>query len=219
MKLCCPACGFPAEIETFASDKAARKFAVLMGRVPPPLSDLVLRYCSLFAPAKHAMTFTKGERVLGELVPMIEAGRITRAKREWLLNLAQWEAGLQAMCDKRAQLTLPLKSHGYLLEVLAGAADKIEAKAEAGEIERQRSGEARKQTASAEDGSAAAWDQERQTERDRVAAVRALAAEGASLVRLKIAPTAEGVRKALLKQGHSLASIEFAFSKLAEPLP
>jgi len=219
MKLCCPACGFMAAIETFGADKAARRFAALMGRVPPPLSDLVLRYCGLFAPAKHAMTFTKGERVLGELVPMIEAGRVTRAKREWTVNLAQWEAGLQAMCDKRAQLTLPLKSHGYLLEVLAGSADKLEAKAEAGDIERQRTGEARKETDQDESSGAAAWDAERRAEVAKMAAVRALAAERASLAKLKMTPTAALVRDALLKQGHVPAAIDFAFSKLVEPLP
>jgi hypothetical protein len=43
------------------------------------------------------------------------------------------------MISKRDKLTLPLKSHGYLLEIIAGYGNKAEAKAEA-QTEARRGG-------------------------------------------------------------------------------
>ena len=141
MNLCCPGCGLKGPLESFAADKDARHVAALMGKVPPALAELVLRYLGLFAPPKNAVTWGKARRLLEELVPMIAAGRIKRAKREWTVSLAQWEEGLQLVVERRGQLTLPLKGHGYLLEVLAGAANGVEARAEAQGIERVAQGE------------------------------------------------------------------------------
>lgn len=216
MNLCCPTCGFKASIEVFAGDKAARHVAALMGRVPPPLSDLLLRYLGLFAPAKHAMTFSRMQTLLQELVPMIEAGRITRAKREWPVNLAQWEHGMQQMVEKRAQLTLPLKSHGYLLTILAGDADKLEAQAENEDIKRDRSGESRKTDAATSE--AGQWDADRAAQRAQLSAVQALSMEVGSCKRLGVPMTRAALEVQLLKGGHTPKAIEFAFSKLAEPI-
>lgn len=210
MNLSCPTCGFRAAIEVFAGDIAAKRFALLMGRLPPPLAPAVMRYLALFAPAKHAMTFAKGERVLGELLPMIEAGRITRAKREWIVNLEQWEAGLVAMNDKRAALTLPLKSHGYLLEVLAGAADKIEAVAEAADIASDRTGETRKDVGS----EAAVWDQNRDDRAREMRAMTALSLELASLKKFQIVATREQLATKLLEGGHTRAAVDAAIARL-----
>lgn len=141
MQLCCPGCGLLGSLESFIADKDARHVASLMGRVPPVLSSALLAYIGLFAPAKRVVPFAKTRRLLDELVPMIEAGRITRSRREWPVSLAQWEDGFRHMAERRAQLTLPLKTHGYLLEVLAGAANQVEAKAEGQGIERISQGE------------------------------------------------------------------------------
>lgn len=213
MHLCCPACGFKSPIETFAADRDARHFAALMGRVPPPLADLTLRYISLFAPAKHAMTFSKGRAVLEPLVAMIEAGRITRARREWPVSLAQWEAGLQHMVESRSKLTLPLKSHGYLLEVLAGDTNKIEAQAEAQDIARDRTGESRKAADADTQSEAGQWDESRRQQALRIAAVQALASEIAGLKRLSLPVTNERLIAALIDQGIARTHIDFALSK------
>lgn len=219
MNLCCPTCGFKASIEVFAGDKAARHVMVLMGRVPPPLSELVLRYLGLFAPAKHAITIPRMKRLLEELVPMIEAGRINRARREWPVSLAQFEDGLQAMCDKRASLPLPLKSHGYLLEVLAGAVDKIEAQAEAKSIEHDRSGESRKAAEAVQGSEAAQWDEGRRLQAERLNACSALISEISGLKRLRLAVTDAALTAALTTQGYSKPAISFALSKRPAELP
>lgn len=137
MNITCPGCGFCAALNIFTSDVDARHFAQLMGKVPPEISDQVLMYIGLFAPAKHKMTFARGRRVLAELVPLIEARQIERNRRSWPAPVSAWRDALAYMIDSRAKLTLPLKSHGYLLEVLVGMADQVEAQAEA-KIERDR---------------------------------------------------------------------------------
>ena len=214
MHLCCPACGFKSPIEVFAQDKDARHLAALMGRVPPPLADLALRYVALFAPAKHAMTFSRGRAVLGPLVEMIEAGRIERAKRGWPISLAQFEAGLQHMVERRAQLTLPLKTHGYLLEVLAGLADRIEAKAEAETIERQRRGGA-PQT----DEDAPAATDALTLQKARAEAVQKLAGEIAACKRLVTPLSRAYLRTVLLREGVLPEHADFALGRHSELQP
>lgn len=212
MHLCCPACGFKSPIEVFAADKDARVFAALMGRVPPPLADGVLRYLSLFAPARHAMTFGRGRTLLEPLVQMIEAGRITRARREWIVSLAGFEAGLRQMIESRAKLTLPLKSHGYLLEVLAGAVNQAEGKAEAAQIEQLRHTPPEQRGESASEASQ--WDADRARNQARRAAVVELQQQVASCKRLKTPISHPALEQQLQHLGHSAEVIAFAFSKV-----
>ena len=134
----CPACGFHAPLLSFTAEQAAMDFARLMGRVPPQIAHLVEQYLQMFATPKHRPTFAKAVRVLVPLVEMIEGGSIRRSKRDWPLTLVQFSEGLAAVVAKRTELVLPLRSHGYLLAVLAGAANQVEAKAEANAIEQQR---------------------------------------------------------------------------------
>lgn len=207
MNLVCPACGLKSPIEVFAADKDARLFAQLMGRVPTAISELVLRYLGLFAPAKHAMTFGRGRAVLEELVLMIEAGRVSRARREWPVSLAQFEQGLQTMVDKRASLTLPLKTHGYLLEVLAGAIDRQEAKAEARGIEQLRT--SRDQPLAPPPAPELSTEQ-----RARSVAMAAITSELAGLKRLQMKPDAARLRENAIKAGATAAATDFVLTKL-----
>jgi biotin operon repressor len=70
--------------------------------------------------------------ILEELRAPIAAAQIERHGRTWPAPLEYWKAALEQMVQLRdqAKLQLPLKSHGYLLEVIAGMSDKAEAKAE-----------------------------------------------------------------------------------------
>jgi hypothetical protein len=127
MRLTCPACGYIGGVEGFASDVDARHFAAAMGRIPPSLADGVLRYLGLFAPAKHALTWSRARRLIEPLAEMIGTSRIYVHKREWTVTAEHWQEALGYMCERRAKLTLPLKNHNYMLDVLAGLADKAEA--------------------------------------------------------------------------------------------
>jgi hypothetical protein len=56
------------------------------------------------------------------------AAQIERNGRTWPAPLEYWKAALEHMVQLRdqAKLQLPLKSHGYLLEVIVGMGDKAE---------------------------------------------------------------------------------------------
>ncbi|WP_175992333.1 hypothetical protein [Burkholderia vietnamiensis] len=101
----------------------------------------LLRYVGLFAPAKSQMSHTRLAALVNELRPMIRSAQIERNGRTWVCPLEYWRQGFEHMLAQRDQgrLNLPLKSHGYLLEVLAGIADKAEGRTET-HIERQRQG-------------------------------------------------------------------------------
>jgi hypothetical protein len=71
---------------------------------------------------------------------MMETGRIERNGRTWAAPLDYWQTALDAILAN-ATLRRPLKSHGYLLEVLAGQTDRAEAKAET-QVEQRRQGAA-----------------------------------------------------------------------------
>jgi len=94
------------------------------------LAKLLVQYVVLFRPATRQLSLDRLAALLGELLPLIEAGRIERGGRIWAAPLDAWKAALEDMIAKRDKLTLPLKSHGYLLEVIAGQAGKAEAAAE-----------------------------------------------------------------------------------------
>jgi hypothetical protein len=86
----------------------------------------------LFRPAKRALAWPRAKRLLQELVELIQAGKISRNGREWPAPPSAWRHGIEYVLQRRDQgrLKTPLDSHGYLLEVLAGEADKAEAKDE-----------------------------------------------------------------------------------------
>lgn len=207
MQLCCPACGLRGPLESFAADKDARHVAGLMGRVPPALSAAVLGYLGLFAPAKNAVTFAKARRLLEELVPMIEAGCITRARREWAVSIAQWEDGFRHMAERRAQLTLPLKTHGYLLEVLAGAANQMEGKAESEGIRRIGQGDR---------GQLQAAVTRVDDALERTRCLLELKQLLASNKRLRITASSDALRKHLAGMGFGAAAIDHALKSLEQ---
>lgn len=130
MKLVCPSCGFFAAPDAFLNEADVQRALLLAMKVPAPLAASLQQYLRLFRPAQRALTARRVETLLGELLPMIEAARIERRGRVWPAPVDSWRAALDEIVGKRDRLTLPLKSHGYLLEILVGAADKAEGSAE-----------------------------------------------------------------------------------------
>lgn len=58
------------------------------------------------------------------------AAQIERAGRAYPAPQAYWQQAIEVMISGRDKLTLPLKSHGYLLSIIVGFAEKNDAKAE-----------------------------------------------------------------------------------------
>ncbi len=141
MKLVCPTCSATSSAESYAGDADARATLVLAAELPGEIGAVAIRYLGLFRPGKNALRWDRARRLLEELAPMIKAGSVTRDGREWPAPPAAWRAAMQQMLDKRgAGLELPLKSHGYLLEILKGTANRAEAAQERATEEARRDG-------------------------------------------------------------------------------
>ena len=140
----CPNCRAVMSLDILLAEDAPRDALNAILDVHPAGDSFIkplLRYVGLFAPAKSQMSHSRIATLVNELAPMIREARIERNGRTYSCPMDYWRQGFDHMLAQRDQgrLTLPLKSHGYLFEVLAGIADKAEARAET-HTERQRQG-------------------------------------------------------------------------------
>lgn len=135
MKLTCPACGAVMSLDVLLANDGAREAVMAALALPAPLGKLLVQYIALFRPAQRQLSFDRVQSLLSELAPLIESARIERAGRTWAAPLEYWRGAIEEMLAKRDKLTLPLKSHGYLLEIIAGYANKAEG---AGEAKREQ---------------------------------------------------------------------------------
>jgi hypothetical protein len=138
MQLTCPCCFARFAIEAALTDDAARQAVAAALKMPAPLGDLTLRYLALFRPSKRALSWDRAARLLNELLEPIQAGRVERHGRTWAAPLDAWRDALEQMLARRDKLTLPLASHGYLFEIVAGGASKIEARNESAAEQKKR---------------------------------------------------------------------------------
>lgn len=136
MKTRCPACGAVASLDVLIEHDAARDAVRQAFALSDPLGKALVRYLGLFRPPARELTFTRVAGLLSELLPDIDRGRITRSGREWPAPRAAWIGAIEVVVAA-PNLKRPLKSHGYLYEVIAGQANGAEAKAEA-EAEQKR---------------------------------------------------------------------------------
>ena len=117
----CPNCGAQNSLDTLivcdeATDALAKAFA-LSG----DLGRSLLRYFGLFRPAKSSLSFARVAKLLDELLPSVHAQRIERNQQVFDAPVEAWVWAISEMIKVRdaGQLKLPLKSHGYLFEVIA----------------------------------------------------------------------------------------------------
>ncbi len=136
MNFTCPACNavFPAEAALV--DNQAREAVRAALLLPSALADRTLRYLGLFRPARRALSWERAARLLTELTEAVNAGRVERNGRAWVAPMPLWQQALDDLLAKRDKLQLPLKSHGYLFEMVAGLAAKSEGASEQRDIER-----------------------------------------------------------------------------------
>lgn len=138
MRLTCPACGSTASLDALIGHEAARSILV-RALEQTPVGKRLVRYIALFRPAQRQLSWDRAASLLGELLDMFKAGKVERHGRLWAAPEAAWLAALDEILARRdeGKLTLPLKSHGYLLEIITGQANKAEARAEQADHERR----------------------------------------------------------------------------------
>lgn len=130
MKTACPACGAVFSLDALLGNEGAREAVMAAMQFPAPVGWLLIRYLALFRPGERQLSMDRVASLLNELLPMIQAAQIERNGRIWSAPQDYWKLALEDMISKRDKLTLPLKSHGYLLEIIAGYSNKAEAKEE-----------------------------------------------------------------------------------------
>lgn len=140
MKIVCPVCQAEFPLEAAMNDVAARQ-AVVKAFELTELGSLLIRYVTLFKPAKQALSMARLAKLLEELVPMVKAGQITRNGTLYPAPQAYWQQAIESMLMQRDKLTLPLKSHGYLLEIISGYANKASGQAERANEQGRKYGE------------------------------------------------------------------------------
>lgn len=139
MKLTCPACNALFTLDAALQGDAAREAVLTALALPAPLAKLLVRYLTCFAPAKRQLSWERVATLLGELAGPIAEAKIERNGRTWSAPMGYWQMGLETVLQARdgGKLTLPLKSHGYLFEVIAGLSGKAEALAESADHQRR----------------------------------------------------------------------------------
>jgi hypothetical protein len=144
MLLKCPACNAGFSLEAAIGVDAGRS-ALLAALQMPALGGLLAHYLGMFRAAGRSLSFDRVEKLLGELKPMLDAQNVTRNGTARRCPHDLWQQALERMVEHRdaGKLQLPLKTHGYLLEIAYGLADAAGAKAEKVQEAAVRTGAAR----------------------------------------------------------------------------
>ena len=122
MKTRCPCCGAENSLDALIGNDDARDAVLAVIAIGGELPKLAVQYIGLFRPAKTALTWARTAKLLNDILPDIRRGAITRERVEYPAPAEAWLYGFRELLARRnsGSLKLPLKSHGYLYEVIAG---------------------------------------------------------------------------------------------------
>lgn len=136
----CPECGGWINILGAVEDIEARRFMGLVKEMPPTLVKPWFAYLRLFKPEKQVLRWSRMYKLTAELMDSIQSARIERNNQVHVVPLELWIEALTELVESPPKtLRLPLKGHGYLLEMLASRAEKAAAKTEQSREEERRS--------------------------------------------------------------------------------
>lgn len=132
MKLTCPHCQGQFELASALELAGARGSLHHAMSISGDLGRLLGHYLGMFKPAKKALSMDRAERLLAEIAPQIEGQVVLRRGAEIPAPRDLWVMALRTMVEQRdsGKLELPLKTHGYLLEIVAAHAQRGAAKQE-----------------------------------------------------------------------------------------
>ena len=120
MLIKCPACGASASLDALIDDEPAAQ-ALMLALKLTLVGRALVKYLGLFRPAKRQLSWSRVAAILGELQPLIEAGRIERNGMVYEAPQAVWATSIDKILQMRdaGKLQTPLKTHGYLFEIIA----------------------------------------------------------------------------------------------------
>ena len=143
MPMTCPSCGAEMPLEVCIAHEEMREAAYEIMKLELPEGALLLRYVSLFRPAKNKMRPAKTVQLIRELLPLMRGSQPIKHKgSELAVPMEVWRSGLEAMLAKAdaGKLSLPLTSHGYLFTILGDLVEKYEAALEREREEQRKHG-------------------------------------------------------------------------------
>lgn len=140
----CPCCRNSLTLEVVMANESVRECIILLMDAHPSASGLLrplMSYLGLFAPEKQDIRYERMATLLDSLVPMIRACEVRRNGKTLPAPLDYWKAALEEAVQRghSGAIKLPLKSHGYLLEIVVQMSEKASALGET-YTERQRAG-------------------------------------------------------------------------------
>lgn len=122
MKTRCPCCGAENSLDALLAHEDAREAVWAVAQIGGDVGRLAVQYVALFRPANSSLSMGRMAKLLNDLLPDIQRGAINRDRIEYPAPPEAWLYGFREMLAKRSSgsLKLPLKSHGYLYEVISG---------------------------------------------------------------------------------------------------
>ena len=121
MRTRCPSCGATLSLDALIAHDGAREALTAAFKLSGALGSALVRYLALFRPESRELTMDRVARLVGDLLPDLQAQRISRNGQVYDAPLEAWVWAIeQALAARDAgRLTLPLKSHGWLYEVIS----------------------------------------------------------------------------------------------------
>ena len=118
----CPNCGASNSLDSLVGDAEAAEVLKMLLELDVNMGKAAIRYIGLFRPAKSQLSWARTAKLLNELLPMIKAQAAARDGVCFPAPAEAWIHGFNETVNARDQgrLKTPLKSHGYLYEILAG---------------------------------------------------------------------------------------------------
>lgn len=121
MNIKCPNCGAVHSLDSLINDVDASAVLRAVLEMDVEMGKAAIRYVGLFRPAKSQLSWSRTAKILNELLPMMKAQEAVRDGVSSPAPAEAWLHGFNETVNARDQgrLKLPLKSHGYLLEIVS----------------------------------------------------------------------------------------------------
>lgn len=118
-----PSCGTEFPLEAGFKDEDGKKYGRLMGTLQPTTARALDAYLGLFKPRKTKLSIRRTFVLSNELVTLWNTGQLTRDSTTHTTEISDFVQSMEQMCISKPP-SLPLKNHGYLLEVVITTAAK-----------------------------------------------------------------------------------------------
>lgn len=120
MRTRCPNCGTTLSLDALIAHDGARDALGIAFKLSGSLGHALVRYLGLFRPETRELTMDRVAKLLGELLPDVQAQRIERGGQVFEAPPECWLWAIDQTLAARetGRLVTPLKGHGWLYQVM-----------------------------------------------------------------------------------------------------